>query len=730
MSHTATCGPDHAHVAAADPGPAEHGGNARGPARRLVVLREVREVPLAAAALLAFLGALALRAWGAPAVADAALGACLVVGGLEPTRAGLAALRARRLDVDLLMVVAALVAVAIGQALDGALLVVIFATSGALEALATRRTEEAVRSLLTLVPAVAHRLRPEGDEEVVPVQALAEGDRIRVRPGDRLPLDGRVVAGRSEVDEASLTGEGLPVPKGVGNEVLAGTTNGSGTLVVAVRGSASTSLLARIAAQVEEAASTKARTQLFVERLEQGYSLAVVGSTLVLLALPLALGAALRPTLLRAMTFMIVASPCAVVLATMPPLLAAIASAGRHRVLVKSAVALERLGGLTQVAFDKTGTLTEGRPRLVAIRPLYPGVGEEELLRLAGAVETASEHPLGAAVVAEARIRGLSLPEATDFGVRPGIGAEAEVAGQRVAVGRPALVDPHDPARAVLAELGSVGRTVSVVLLDGRPAGALVFADPLRPEAAPALAALRRMLPDPPVLVTGDQEPAAWAVADAVGIEVVRAGLLPDEKLAVVEALEQAGARVGMVGDGINDGPALARGHVGIAMGGRGSDLALQSADLVVANDDLLALPAVLGLARQANRLVRANLAFAAAVIVALVVLDLLGHLPLPLGVAAHEGSTVVVGLNGLRLLRSRHWGAGPQARSSGPRGGLSRPRAARRSPRGLGGVSLGRAEPSARRDGSSPGSAAMRCDRASGPSRRTPQPPGTPGHP
>uniref|UniRef100_UPI001586D7DA HAD-IC family P-type ATPase n=1 Tax=Streptomyces sp. TRM64462 TaxID=2741726 RepID=UPI001586D7DA len=361
------------------------------PARRarLSALPEVRWAALATAA---FLAALPLDLAGAPAWAWGPLYAlCYAAGGWEPGWAGLQALREKSLDVDLLMVVAALGAAAIGQFLDGGLLIVIFAVSGALEALATRRTADSVRGLLDLAPARAVRLRPDGTEQPVDVAELTVGDTVLVRPGERLPADGTVLDGTGDVDQATITGEPLPVPKAPGDQVFAGTLNGTGALRVRVGKDAADSVIARIVAMVEEASATKAPTQLFIEKIEQRYSVGVVAATLALFAVPLAFGGAFEETLLRAMTFMIVASPCAVVLATMPPLLSAIANAGRHGVLVKSAVVMERLGTVDRVALDKTGTLTEGAPRVAEVRllPAAAGAGldEAEVLALAAAAE-------------------------------------------------------------------------------------------------------------------------------------------------------------------------------------------------------------------------------------------------------------------------------------------------------------------------------------------------------
>nr|WP_230424902.1 heavy metal translocating P-type ATPase [Prauserella cavernicola] len=617
------------------------------------------ETRWAAAALALFLVGLAVYLLSGPVWLYWGLFlACYAAGGWEPGWSGLQALRERTLDVDLLMVVAAVGAAAIGQVLDGALLIVIFATSGALEALATARTEDSVRGLLELAPDTATRIDEDGGETAVPAADLAVGEVVLVRPGERIPADGTVVAGASEVDQATITGEPLPVDKTVGDEAFAGTLNGTGALRVRVQRRAADSVVARIAARVEEASRTKARTQLFIEKIEQRYSLGMVAATLAIFVLPLLWGDSFEDALLRAMTFMIVASPCAVVLATMPPLLAAIANAGRHGVLVKSAVVLERLAGTTRVAFDKTGTLTRGTPELTGVQLLATDTfTEDRVLRLAAGAEYPSEHPLGSAVVSAARGRGLTVPSAEEFSAQPGRGVSALVEDRFIQVGSPAalLSEPGDAADTV-ATLHAGGQTAVVVLCERRPIAVLAISDQVRPEAASTVAAVTELTGTAPVLLTGDHDTAARRLAGEVGVSDVRAGLLPDDKVAAVRELEATGARLTVVGDGINDAPALAAAHTGIAMGGAGADLTLRTADAIIVRDDLTTIPQLLSLARRARRVVAANLAIAATFITVLVLWDLIGTLPLPLGVAGHEGSTIIVGLNGLRLLRNSAW--------------------------------------------------------------------------
>ncbi|MFJ4328602.1 heavy metal translocating P-type ATPase [Streptomyces tricolor] len=674
--------------------------------RRRTRVFALPEARWAAAATVLFLIALPLQLTGAPGWAwGVPYALAYAAGGWEPAWAGLRALAEKTLDVDLLMIVAALGAAAVGQVMDGALLIVIFATSGALEALATARTADSVRGLLDLAPATATRLRPDGTEETVAPADLTVGDTVLVRPGERIGADGRVLDGMSEVDQATITGEPLPVAKEPGDEVFAGTLNGTGALRVRVGRDAADSVIARIVRMVQEASETKAPTQLFIEKVEQRYSLGMVAATLAVFAVPLAFGAALTESLLRAMTFMIVASPCAVVLATMPPLLSAIANAGRHGVLVKSAVVMERLGEVDAVALDKTGTLTEGTPQVTDVVPL-PGAGltERELLTLAAAAEHPSEHPLARAVTDAARARGLTLPTARDFTSTPGVGVTATVGTHRVTVGAPPRLPagatdgpvlpvttgpddrvtalpattgqgdgagtPAGPAAtpvtagpagspaapAVVAELEAGGRTAVVVQVDGVAVGVLGIADRVRADAAVTVAALTALTRVPPMLLTGDNPRAAARLGDEVGVRDVRAGLLPEEKVGAVRAEQKAGRRMLVVGDGVNDAPALAAAHAGVAMGRAGSDLALETADAVIVRDELAAVPAVVALSRRARRLVVQNLVVAGVFISGLVVWDLAGTLPLPLGVLGHEGSTVLVGLNGLRLLREAAW--------------------------------------------------------------------------
>lgn len=626
------------------------------PARRRLPLA-LAEVRWAALALVLCGGGLAEQLTGGPPWLYWALYlACYAAGGWQPARVALRGLRRKALEVDVLMVAAAIGAAAIGQISGGALLVAGFATAGALRAQATARAAGSVRGLLDLAPERARRLTEAG-EEAVDTAALAAGDVILVRPGERIGADGTVIDGASEVVVAAGS---VPLERSAGSAVLAGARNGAGMLRVRVDRPAPESVAARVGALVEQASATMTPRQLLIEKLACWYAGAVIIAALAVFAVPVNQGAAPGGALLRAITFLIVASPCALVLSTMPPLLSVIAGAGRRRVLVKSAVAVERLAAAGVVVFDRAGTLTAGEPHVADVRPLAGSeVTVDQVLALAAAAEYPSEHLIGRAIVAAARARSGTEPaEVTAFRATPGRGVTATVGGHTVAVGSPAhMLAPGEAtgrARRLAGKLELAGHTAVVVVLDGKPVGVLAIADRAQPDAARTVAALTELTGWEPILLTGDNERAATRLAVIVGgINDVRAGLLPQHKVAAVEALQAAGERTLVITDGSRDAPVLAAAHASIAMGGAGTDPVPHTADAVVVGDALASIPAVIARARAARRAVVQNLAVAAAVVAGLVVWNLVGHLPLTLGVVAHEGSTLLVGLNGLRLLWS-----------------------------------------------------------------------------
>ncbi len=566
----------------------------------------------------------------------------------------------RHVNVDLLMVTAAIGAATVNAWGEGAVLLALFSSSGALEHHALGRTRRAVRALMELSPDVATLLRPEG-EQVVPVETLALDDVVLIRPGERVAVDGVVLDGETAIDQSAITGESMPVAKQTGEVVFAGTINGHGAVQVRVTKLHQENTLSRIIEIVETAQEQKSRTQRFTDAFEGRYAVGVIAvAALIAVGSPLLLGWSFGDAFYRAMTLLVVASPCALVISTPAATLSALANAARHGILFKGSNHLENAGVVQIVAFDKTGTLTEGRPRLTDVVPLSgTGWDEAELLRRVAGVERLSEHPLAASVVAGAEVRGLIPAVATAFRAIPGQGVVAHVAGAELVIGNETLfaslgreILPDSPTAAVADRLRAAGKTVMIVGDATGVCGVIGVADTIRPAAPEVIARLKRLGVARTVMLTGDSPRVAEAIAAEVGIDEVYAGLLPEEKLAVVRRLMTEGT-VAMIGDGVNDAPALATATLGVAMGAAGTDVALETADVVLMADDLTKLPYAIGLSRRARRTIRQNLAFSLAVIGVLVASALSIGIPLPLGVVGHEGSTVLVVLNGLRLLRS-----------------------------------------------------------------------------
>ncbi|HYN89585.1 MAG TPA: heavy metal translocating P-type ATPase [Ardenticatenaceae bacterium] len=603
-------------------------------------------------------------------------------GGFFGTINGLAALLRREINVDFLMVIAALGAATIGYWVEGATLLFLFSLSNTLQAYALDRSRRAIRALMDLRPNEALLRLPDGSEREVPIEELRIGDLIVVKPGERIAMDGRVVAGASAVDQAAITGESRPVEKGCGDEVFAGTVNGVGALEVQVTRLAADTTLAKIIQLVEQAQSHKAPTQRFLDDFEPRYATAVVAATALAIVVPYFLLHQPWPAVFyRAMTLLVVASPCALVISTPASILSAIANAARNGVLFKGGAHLEQAATLSAIALDKTGTLTIGRPRVTDVvvagevlgdawfdhgffdqlEPRGPSTPERcstgELLRLAASVEQRSEHPLAAAIVAAAGERGLDLAEVRDLQAVTGQGVVAWVEGAEIRIGNKRLFEQArqvwpEPLRARARELESEGKTVVGISRNNHPLGFLALADVVRPEAREALSALRALGITRIVMITGDTRRVAEAVAAQLGIEEFYSDLLPEQKVAVVKRLSEQ-SRVAMVGDGVNDAPAMAASSIGVAMGAAGTDVALETADVVLMSDDLSKLPYMIGLSRRARRVVWQNIAFSLLVIATLIVSVFVVRLPLPLGVVGHEGSTLVVVANGLRLLRT-----------------------------------------------------------------------------
>ena len=588
--------------------------------------------------------------------------------GQNGVRSAIASLRERTLDVDVLMVLAALGAAVVGSPLEGALLLFLFSFSNVLQRYALDRTQRAIESLLTLRPDKALR-RIGSETELVPVEVLEPGDRVLVRPGEHIAVDGVVAEGSSSVDESSLTGESMPVGKEAGAAVFAGTLNGAGALEVAVTKKSGDSTLARMVELVAQAQAEKSGTQRFLERAEQYYAAGVIAFTVVVLLIPWLLwGQDFATAFYRAMTVMVVASPCALIISTPATVLSAIGGAARRGILIKGGSHLERASKVDIVAFDKTGTLTAGKPSVTdvvfegkvhALAAGPPPPGAAALLAACAALESKSEHPLAAAIVSTATKLGLKSPDATGFQSTAGKGAEADVEGRRLVVGSERLflevgASERESFSNLSAPLQAQGKTC--VWLGERKGDTVVtlalfaLADTIRPEARGLARKLHAMGVKKIVMLTGDQKAVAAAIAADAGIDEFRAELLPEEKVQAIRSLKQEGC-VMMVGDGVNDAPALATSDLGVAMGAAGTDVAMETADVVLMGDRLESIVILLGMARHARRVLLQNLTFASAVILTLLAATFGFDLSLPLGVVGHEGSTVLVCLNGLRLL-------------------------------------------------------------------------------
>jgi Cd2+/Zn2+-exporting ATPase len=588
----------------------------------------------------------------------ACVGAYLA-GGIGPTVNAMASLRKGQLNVDLLMILAALGAAAIGDWIEGVVLLFLFSLSGTLEAFAMYRTTRSIESLIQLRPREAFLVH-EGvaEDRRVPVESLQIGDVVRVRPGERFAVDGVVCDGETWADEATLTGESEPIHKPLNALVFAGTINGQGSVLVRMTRAVADTTLERIVHMVQEAQAQKTPTQRFVESWQQPYVIGVIAAAvLVLLGARIVHTTSWYDAFYHAMVMLVAASPCAVVVSAPAVLLSAIARAGRHGVLFKGGVHLESLGKVDVIAFDKTGTVTLGKPGVTEVWT-PEGVDQSRLLSLAATVEHRSEHPLGVPVVAEVRRRGIALSESPldEFHSHTGHGVHARIDGIWVGVGREGLFETHDIALpAALIEqaqrIRERGQTALLVLtLEELLYGVIGVADQIRPEATATMDALKQLGVRKIVILTGDHERVARAIAQLLHADEVRAGLLPDQKVVELRRLAENGGLVAMVGDGVNDAPALAAASVGIAMGGAGTDVALEVADVVLMRDDLRALPLAVWISRLARKRVRQNMIFAFAMIGVLVIATFF-DLPLWLGVLGHEGSTVVVVFNGLRLL-------------------------------------------------------------------------------
>ncbi len=567
-------------------------------------------------------------------------------------------LRRFRLDVDVLMFAAAIGAASLQHYEEGALLLFLFGLGSAGEELALGRARRAIESLTTLAPDTAIRLDDAGNETTVKADVLKPEDRILVRPFDRIAVDAQVAEGASDVDQSSITGESVPVAKKTGDDLFSGTLNGEGRLVARVLRPTSESTLARVIHMVEEAQDQKGATQRFTDKVEAVYVPLVFLATLVLIVLPpLLTNVPWGLTFYRAMAFMTAASPCALAIGTPAAMLCGVARAARMGVLVKGGAHLETLARVKAVALDKTGTLTEGHPSVRHIVTIA-GLTDDRALALAAAIEQHANHPLGTAIVGAAKARNVELPTADDVQQRAGLGITGVIDGRAFAVGKTEvggdLAQWPAELRQAVETLRSTGHTLVAIAQDGVAVAIIGLIDQPRPTARQAVAALRAAGATHIAMLTGDHPSAAASIARTLDITDVRANLLPEQKLQIIDEITKQYGPVAMVGDGVNDAPALAKAAVGVAMGAAGTQVAMETADLVLMGHDLSRLADALRLAQRARRTVMQNLVIALGVICVVAPLAALGHTSLGIAVLLHEGSTVVVVLNALRLLRMK----------------------------------------------------------------------------
>ena len=588
---------------------------------------------------------------GAPEAALMSLNiVAYLAGGFFGAKTALASLREREIDVDLLMVLAALGAAVVGEWHEGAILLFLFSLSNVLQDYAIGRSRRAISSLFKLYPQEA-TVKRGSDSIRLKLEDIRVGDIVLIEPGERIPVDGRVLAGLSAVDQSPITGESMPVDKSAGELVYAGTLNLQGILDVRAVKAVGETTLARIIKLVEEAQDSKAPTQRFLDRFEQLYAKAIILGVLLLILLPPLLGwSDFESNFYRAMVLMTVASPCALVISAPSAFISAIGSAARSGLLFKGGASLEQLSRVKAVAFDKTGTLTVGQPQVTNL-VISPPFTETELIQVAASVEARSEHPLAKAIVAYASAAKIQLRAADNFLAVPGKGARASLGGSEVRLGRishlqeiAALPDALAQART---KLEAAGKTVIGVLVDQSWLGLIGLADQLRPTASPLVGELNR-LGIVTVMLTGDNQPVAESIGQQLGIDETYAQLLPHEKVEILKRLRQHHGPVAMIGDGINDAPALAAADVGIAMGGAGADVALETADVVLMGDRIERLSEALRISARARQVLWQNIVFSLAVIAILITGVFILELALPVGVLGHEGSTVIVVLNSL----------------------------------------------------------------------------------
>jgi len=600
-------------------------------------------------ALLISIAGLAGWLWPATPWYTVGILSATMVAGFGIARRAVLDLRHRIVGIELLVTIAVLGAIPIGVVWEAAAVTFLFQLGAALEALTMSRTRKALSALLDLAPTVAVVLRDGSQVEVDPSE-VETGESVLVRPGARVPVDGDILDGAASIDESTITGESMPVGKTIGARVFAGTVVAGGTVIVEATGVGADTTLARIIHRVEEAQEAKAPAQRFMERFARWYTPAVVALAAVAFILTR------EPEL--ALTLLVIGCPGALVISIPVSVVAGIGRAARRGILVKGGEYLETAGRITTVAFDKTGTLTTGRPQLERLIRIDPAYSEADLLQLAAAAETMSEHPLAEPIISAARRAGSAVPDRVDgFVQHAGRGVEAVVGGRRVVVGTSRLMDEigadRAGAAAALAEVGEAGMTGVLVSVDGAVRGVVGIADQIRPDAARAVQALRDSGIRQVVMLTGDGEVVAQTVAAATTVDEVRARLLPEDKLEAVRDLQGQGEVVAMVGDGVNDAPALATADIGVAMGAAGSEIAVETADMAIMSDRLDAVVDAVALSRRTAANLRQNVAVALATVTFLLAGVLVGEVHMASGMLVHQASVLIVILNAIRLMRS-----------------------------------------------------------------------------
>ncbi|GAA5520209.1 cadmium-translocating P-type ATPase [Aliifodinibius salicampi] len=582
-------------------------------------------------------------------------------GGYAGTVESIKALMKFNINVDVLMILAALGAATIGEWMEGAILLFLFSLSNTLQDYALGKSRREIKSLMKLRPDEALVRNPDGSEIKRPVEDLSKGDIIIVRPGERIPIDGEITDGNTSINQAAITGESIPVKKEPGDDVFAASLNENGVISVRVTKLADETTLAKIIKMVEQAQGSKAATQRFLDDFEPWYATGVIIAVILLILFPWFFSnQPFDDIFYQAMTVLVVASPCALVISTPASVLSAIANAAKNGILFKGGAYLEQAASIDIIAFDKTGTLTKGNLAVTDITPFKNGnsdaISESELLSMAASAEEHSEHHLAAAILKKAGEKNIEYGSASQVQSEAGKGISAQLKGKTIQVGNEKLFNTNSKywengIQEEADKLKMQAKTVIYVVIDDKPAGLIAVADEIREQAPAAIKKLKALQINRLLMLTGDTTGVARSIADQINMNEFHAELLPDEKVDFIKQLVQEGS-VAMVGDGVNDAPALAASHMGIAMGTAGTDVALETADVVLMGDDLNKLPYLIELARKSRRIVWQNIIFSLAVIAMLVASVFLFALPLPIGVVGHEGSTLLVVLNGLRLLK------------------------------------------------------------------------------